>query len=247
MVFSMCSSVASRAPQNTDSGSHISNCVCNHIAGTVIAALTYGVLRVIVGVSLDRPPSSYMILFTSAVDMLLFQNPMAADPPSWVNVLPGYFVTRATMDGAFTTVVELRTRLDSLDRIEQAAHIADGKEAALRVVAGVGVVLARHGRYVIRTHRTVEADIHERLHCAVHVRRAVIVPGFDELVRVALHVTEVDEVDLLVEVADGFRNVNAHRGEVTLTERDAVVLAVVDFENAVVVLDAVCDPGNAAD
>lgn len=75
------------------------------VAGTVLAALTYGVFGVVVGVSLDRLSGVYVMLFAPTVDLLLFQNPMAAESPGWVKLLPGYFVTRATMDAAFTSGV----------------------------------------------------------------------------------------------------------------------------------------------
>ncbi|WP_435120059.1 hypothetical protein [Halolamina sp. C58] len=76
------------------------------VAGTVMAALTYGILGVIVGVLLDRLSGVYVMLFTPTVDMLLFQNPLATNPPSWVEFLPGYFVTKATMDAAFAPGVD---------------------------------------------------------------------------------------------------------------------------------------------
>lgn len=72
------------------------------VAGTVLAALTYGVFGVVVGVSLDRLSGVYVLLFAPIVDLLMFQNPMAAESPGWVKLLPGYFVTQATMDAAFT-------------------------------------------------------------------------------------------------------------------------------------------------
>jgi len=77
----------------------------------------------------------------------------------------------------------------------------------------------------------------------VHVGGTLVVPRLDKAVGVAVDVAEVDEVDLLAEVADGLGDVRAHRGEVALAESDAVVLAVVDVEDAVVVLDAGDDAG----
>lgn len=77
------------------------------VVATVLTALTYGVVGVIVGVSLDRLPGVYVILFAPTVDMLLFQNPMATDSRAWVKVLPGYFVTKATMDAAFTSGIDV--------------------------------------------------------------------------------------------------------------------------------------------
>ena len=73
------------------------------VAATVLAALTYGALGVIVGVALDRLAGVYVMLFAPIVDMLLFQNPMVTDSPTWVKALPGYFAMNATMDAAFTS------------------------------------------------------------------------------------------------------------------------------------------------
>jgi ABC-2 type transport system permease protein len=77
------------------------------VAATVLTALTYGIIGVIIGISLNRLSGVYVILFAPFVDMLLFQSPMGSDAPVWVTVLPGYFVTRATMDAAFTTGLDV--------------------------------------------------------------------------------------------------------------------------------------------
>lgn len=76
------------------------------VLATVLAALTYGVIGVLVGVSLDRLPGVYVMLFAPIIDILMFQNPMASDSPRWVKLLPGYFVTKATTDAAFTATVD---------------------------------------------------------------------------------------------------------------------------------------------
>ena len=73
------------------------------IGATLLATLTYGVLGVIVGIALDKLPGVYVMLFAPMIDIFIFQNPMATESPQWVKVLPGYFVTKATMDAAFTT------------------------------------------------------------------------------------------------------------------------------------------------
>lgn len=73
------------------------------VAATVLTALTYGVLGVIVGVLLNRLAGVYVMLFAPYVDMLMFQNPMATDSAAWTKLLPGYFTTKATMDAAFTS------------------------------------------------------------------------------------------------------------------------------------------------
>jgi len=77
------------------------------VAATVLTALIYGVLGVIVGVSLSRLAGVYVMLFAPYVDMLLFQNPMATDSAAWTKLLPGYFPTKATMDAAFTQGLDI--------------------------------------------------------------------------------------------------------------------------------------------
>lgn len=72
------------------------------VAAAVLTALIYGVLGVIVGVSLSRLAGVYVMLFAPYVDVLLFQNPMGTDAAWWTKLLPGYFTTKATMDAAFT-------------------------------------------------------------------------------------------------------------------------------------------------
>ena len=77
------------------------------IGATVLSALIYGVIGVIVGMTLDTLAGVYVMLFTPMVDMFIFQNPMAIDSPPWVQVLPGHFVMKATMDAAFTSGFEV--------------------------------------------------------------------------------------------------------------------------------------------
>ncbi|WP_167880055.1 hypothetical protein [Halorhabdus rudnickae] len=77
------------------------------IAATTLTALIYGVLGVIIGVSLSRLAGVYVMLFLPYVDMLMFQNPMATDSAAWTKVLPGYFTTNATMDAAFTEGLDI--------------------------------------------------------------------------------------------------------------------------------------------
>lgn len=77
------------------------------VAATILTALTYGVVGVILGVSLNRLAGVYVMLFAPYVDMLMFQNPMATDSAAWTKGLPGYFTTKATMDAAFTQGVDV--------------------------------------------------------------------------------------------------------------------------------------------
>lgn len=69
----------------------------------VLVGVTYGILGVIVGIVLDRLPGVYVMLFAPMVDILMFQNPLATESPSWTTVLPGHFATNALMDAAFTS------------------------------------------------------------------------------------------------------------------------------------------------
>lgn len=77
------------------------------VAATALTALIYGVLGVIIGVSLSRLAGVYVMLFLPYVDKLMFQNPMATDSAAWTKVLPGYFTTKATMDAAFTQGLDI--------------------------------------------------------------------------------------------------------------------------------------------
>jgi ABC-2 type transport system permease protein len=79
------------------------------VAATVLTALTYGVFGVIVGVSLDRLSGVYVMLFAPYVDLLLFQNPLSTESPTWATVLPGHFAMEAVLDAAFVTGVDTAT------------------------------------------------------------------------------------------------------------------------------------------
>lgn len=76
------------------------------VGATILAALTYGLVGVIVGIWLDRLPGVYVVLFAPMIDILLFQNPLATESPWWVATLPGHFSMNAAMDAAFTEGVD---------------------------------------------------------------------------------------------------------------------------------------------
>lgn len=69
----------------------------------ILVGVTYGILGVIVGIVLNRLSGVYVMLFAPMVDILMFQNPLATDSPTWTTVLPGHFATNALMDAAFTS------------------------------------------------------------------------------------------------------------------------------------------------
>jgi ABC-2 type transport system permease protein len=76
-------------------------------AGTVLTALAYGLVGVLAGVTLDRLPGVYLIMFGSMVDLFLFQNPLATDAPEAATLLPGHYPLALATDAAFAGTVEL--------------------------------------------------------------------------------------------------------------------------------------------
>ena len=79
------------------------NNVAAFAGAAVLVGVTYGILGVIVGIAIDRLPGVYIMLFTPMVDILMFQNPLATDSPTWTTALPGHFATNALMSAAFTS------------------------------------------------------------------------------------------------------------------------------------------------
>ncbi|MHB9286928.1 hypothetical protein ACKVMT_07785 [Halobacteriales archaeon Cl-PHB] len=76
--------------------------VFGFVAATALVGLTYGLLGVVVGLLLDELGGVYVLLFGPMVDVLLFQNPLATDPPGWTAVLPSHFAVNALFEAAFT-------------------------------------------------------------------------------------------------------------------------------------------------
>lgn len=81
---------------------------------TGLLSVTYGVVGVIVGLLFDRLAGVYVMLLVPLVDVLLFQNPLASDIPSWTVYLPGHYATGALFETAFTDSVGLETILGAL-------------------------------------------------------------------------------------------------------------------------------------
>lgn len=89
----------------------------------VLAALVYGLIGVTVGTVLPqelegsivlvfvadiaRITGVYLILFGSMIDLFIFQNPLATDPPAAPRFLPGHYPLRVAMEAGFTGSVEL--------------------------------------------------------------------------------------------------------------------------------------------
>ena len=76
------------------------------LAGTVLTALVYGMLGVLVGVLLDRLLGVYLILFGSMIDLFIFQNPMATDTPAVARLLPGHYPLDLAMEAGFAGSVD---------------------------------------------------------------------------------------------------------------------------------------------
>lgn len=77
------------------------------VLGTGLAALTYGMVGVIAGVLLDRLPGVYLILFGSMIDLFIFQNPLATDPPEVARLFPGHYPLRIVTEAGFANSVDV--------------------------------------------------------------------------------------------------------------------------------------------
>jgi ABC-2 type transport system permease protein len=77
------------------------------VLGTGLTALIYGMIGVVAGVVLARITGVYLILFGSMIDLFVFQNPLATDPPETARLFPGHYPLRVTMEAGFTGSVEL--------------------------------------------------------------------------------------------------------------------------------------------
>lgn len=77
------------------------------VLGTVLTALIYGVVGLLVGVVLNRLLGVYLILFGSMIDLFIFQNPLATDPPAVATVLPGHYPLQLAIQAGFTGNVAL--------------------------------------------------------------------------------------------------------------------------------------------
>jgi hypothetical protein len=73
------------------------------IAATVLVALTYATIGVIVGPLFGRIGGMYLLLVLPFIDIGLAQNAMFdAAPPAWGRFLPAHGAMRVMMDAAFT-------------------------------------------------------------------------------------------------------------------------------------------------
>jgi hypothetical protein len=72
-------------------------------SGTVLTALTYAMLGVLVGPLAGRLGGLYLMILLPFIDGGVAQNPMFdAAPPAWAEIMPSHGAIRVLLDGAFT-------------------------------------------------------------------------------------------------------------------------------------------------
>jgi hypothetical protein len=72
------------------------------VAGTVLLALTYGLIGVLAGPVVGRMGGLYLLFLLPFVDVGLGQSPLfQVAPPTWATFLPGYGAMRLVVDGGF--------------------------------------------------------------------------------------------------------------------------------------------------
>ncbi len=76
-------------------------------AGSVLVAVTYGMIGVLVGVLFGRLGGLYVMFLIPFIDVGMAQNVIfSAAPPSWGAILPGRGASQVLIDGAFTTTFD---------------------------------------------------------------------------------------------------------------------------------------------
>ncbi len=72
--------------------------------GTALAALTYALVGVLLGLLIGPLGATYALLFLAMLDLGIVQNPMfgSGDPPPWAIGLPGYGACRVIIGAAFS-------------------------------------------------------------------------------------------------------------------------------------------------
>jgi len=76
-------------------------------AASVLVAVTYGMIGVLVGVLFGRLGGLYVMFLVPFIDVGLAQNVMfSAAPPSWGAILPGRGASQVLIDAAFTPTFE---------------------------------------------------------------------------------------------------------------------------------------------
>lgn len=95
-------------------------------AGVMLAALVYGTVGVLAGLLLDRLPGVYLILFGAMLDLFLFQNPLATDPPEAATLMPGHYPVKLAIEAGFGNGVVLEPLVGSLVVLAVLATLATG-------------------------------------------------------------------------------------------------------------------------
>lgn len=73
------------------------------ILGSLLVALTYGMLGVLLGPVFGRLGGLYVLMLLPFVDLGIAQNPMLdLAPPAWATFMPAHGAVRVLLDGAFT-------------------------------------------------------------------------------------------------------------------------------------------------
>jgi ABC-2 type transport system permease protein len=73
-----------------------------------LAALSYGLVGVLLGLVLNRLAGVYALLFGSMLDLFILQNPLA-DSPDYARYLPGHAPAELAVDAGFSTDLALST------------------------------------------------------------------------------------------------------------------------------------------
>lgn len=95
-------------------------------AATLLTALVYGALGMLAGILLDRLAGVYLILFGAIVDLFVFQNPIAKDPPAAAVLLPGHYPMELAMAAGFSQSVPGTAVWGSLGMLGIATLLAVG-------------------------------------------------------------------------------------------------------------------------
>lgn len=75
--------------------------------GTVLAALVYSSVGILVGSLLSELAGVYVVLFGTLVDVFLFQNPLATEETALATIAPSHFPLSLAMDAGFGDTVAL--------------------------------------------------------------------------------------------------------------------------------------------
>jgi len=71
------------------------------VGATLVAAVLYGLVGIVIGVLLNKLAGVYVMVFGPLVDIILLQNPLASDTAWWVRLFPGHYVAAAAVDASF--------------------------------------------------------------------------------------------------------------------------------------------------